>query len=230
MHMRPCAATLALAILTSAGPATAGDTDMKGGGQNSSSMSRSVAGELFLTSPDKHSIYQGVADDKGQSIPLTFHPMIGARVPDSLALFDLPRKVTNQIPAVKNYQYAKLNSNDVLLVDPKDREVAAVITHQETRSVAGELFLTSPDKHSIYQAVADDKGQSIPLTFHPAIGAKVPDSLALSDLPGKVTDQIPAVKNYQYAKLNSNDVLLVDPKDREVAAVITHQEATRGSN
>jgi hypothetical protein len=210
MHMSLCAVTLALAILTSAGPATAGDTDMKGGGQNSSSVSRSVAGELFLTSPDKHSIYQAVAD--------------------SLALFDLPGKVTNQIPAVKNYQYAKLNSNDVLVVDPKDREVAAVITHQEARSVAGELFLTSPDKHSIYQAVADDKGQSIPLTFHPMIGAKVPDSLALFDLPGKVTNQIPAVKNYQYAKLNSNDVLLVDPKDREVAAVITHQEATRGSN
>jgi hypothetical protein len=131
MHMSLCAVTLALAILTSAGPATAGDTDMKGGGQNSSSVSRSVAGELFLTSPDKHSIYQAVADDKGQSIPLTFHPMIGAKVPDSLALFDLPGKVTNQIPAVKNYQYAKLNSNDVLVVDPKDREVAAVITHQE---------------------------------------------------------------------------------------------------
>jgi hypothetical protein len=95
MHMSLCAVTLALAILTSAGPATAGDTDMKGGGQNSSSVSRSVAGELFLTSPDKHSIYQAVADDKGQSIPLTFHPMIGAKVPDSLALFDLPGKVTN---------------------------------------------------------------------------------------------------------------------------------------
>jgi hypothetical protein len=109
------------------GAGKAGDTDMKGGGQNSSSVSRSVAGELFLTSPDKHSIYQAVADDKGQSIPLTFHPMIGAKVPDSLALFDLPGKVTNQVPAVKNHQYAKLNSNDALLVDPKDREVAAVI-------------------------------------------------------------------------------------------------------
>jgi hypothetical protein len=32
----------------------------------------------------------------------------------------------------KGYEYAKLQNNEVLLIDPKDRQVAEIITHEST--------------------------------------------------------------------------------------------------
>lgn len=40
--------------------------------------------------------------------------------------------MARQIPAAKDYEFAKLQNNDVLLINPKDRQVAEVIAHQST--------------------------------------------------------------------------------------------------
>jgi hypothetical protein len=39
----------------------------------------------------------------------------------------LPSSATTQIPAARNLQFAKLDSNEVLLIDPQDRRVAEII-------------------------------------------------------------------------------------------------------
>jgi hypothetical protein len=40
--------------------------------------------------------------------------------------------VTNEIAATKGFDYAKLASNEVVLIDPKDRQVAEVIMPRNT--------------------------------------------------------------------------------------------------
>jgi hypothetical protein len=90
------------------------------------------SGEWNLTSAQKHTIYQSVMNEKGQTAPSGFHASIDAKVPSSLTLHQLPRNVASQIPAAKNYQFAKLQNNEVLLVDPKSRDVAEMITSSST--------------------------------------------------------------------------------------------------
>jgi hypothetical protein len=65
-------------------------------------------------------------DDK---LPAGFEPAVGTKVPSQkkLPLHPLPRPLVTQVPALKQYYYAKL-PDKVLLVDPMARKVVDVIT------------------------------------------------------------------------------------------------------
>jgi hypothetical protein len=96
------------------------------------SASLAAAGQLSLTSTQMQSIYHSLASEKAQTAPFNFQPKVGAKVPGSLAMYPLPSTVTNEIAATKGFEYAKLASNEVLLIDPKDRQVAEVIMPRNT--------------------------------------------------------------------------------------------------
>lgn len=85
---------------------------------------------------------------------------------------------------------------------------------------AAQLNLTSAQKQTIFQSVASEKGQTAPSGFQARLGEKVPQSLSMHQLPGSVTSQVSAAKEYEYAKLQNNEVLLINPKDRQVAEII----------
>ena len=96
------------------------------------SASLAAAGQLSLTSTQMQSIYHSLASEKAQTAPFNFQPKVGAKIPDSLAMYPLPSTVTNEIAATKGFEYAKLASNEVVLIDPKDRRVAEVIMPRNT--------------------------------------------------------------------------------------------------
>ena len=53
-----------------------------------------------------------------------------------------------------------------------------------------------------------------------ALGAEIPGSVDLERFPGGVIDRVPQVESYRYIVVE-DDVVIVDPKDRSVALVIT---------
>ena len=80
-----------------------------------------------LTLQQKQAIVQGVQSEKGQPVPLGFQPRVGAPVPPSISMRQLPFDVTRQVPAANDMEYAKLDNNEILLIDPKDRRIADII-------------------------------------------------------------------------------------------------------
>jgi hypothetical protein len=104
--------------------------------------------------------------------------------------------------------------------------VALAIVASASLAAAGQLSLTSTQMQSIYHSLASEKGQTAPSNFQPKLGAKFPSSLAMHPLPTTVTNEIAATKGFEYAKLASNEVVLIDPKDREVAEVIMPPNTT----
>src|SRR5215468_12754999 len=86
-------------------------------------------------------------------------------------------------------------------------------------AAAAQLNLTSAQKQTIYQSVASEKGQTAPAGFQAKVGEKAPQSLSIHQLPSSATGQVSAVKEYQYAKLANNEVLLISPKDRQVEEI-----------
>ena len=107
--------------------------------------------------------------------------------------------------------------------------VALAIAGSASLAAAGQLSLTSTQMQSIYHSLASEKGQTAPSNFQPKLGAKVPGSLAMHPLPSTVTNEIAATKGFEYAKLASNEVVLIDPKDRQVAEVIMPPNTTGSS-
>src|SRR5215469_1992649 len=86
-----------------------------------------VATATEFTIQQKQAIMQGVLSEKGQPVPLGFQIRVGAPVPPSISMRQLPSDVTRQVPAVKDMEYAKLDNNEILLIDPKDRRIADVL-------------------------------------------------------------------------------------------------------
>jgi hypothetical protein len=140
-HLRHGA--IALMLLGSVGVASAqyspeqGAASQKSGqsgkGNQSSKMSNqdpSMSGQqsLNLSDDQKQTIWQAVSRQKSaDSAPASFQPAVGAQVPSQIKLHPLPQNAAKQVPAAKNYQYAKLQ-NQVLLVDPANKTVVDIIS------------------------------------------------------------------------------------------------------
>lgn len=99
------------------------------------SVAVAAAAEINLTAQQKQSIMQGVQSELGQS-SAGFQPRVGTPVPQSMSMRELPSNVTAQVPATKDLGYIKLDNNMVLLVDPKDRRVAEILTPSGTTGAA----------------------------------------------------------------------------------------------
>jgi len=57
-------------------------------------------------------------------------------MPQSLSMHQLPTSATGQVSAAKEYEYAKLQNNEVLLINPKDRQVEEIIMPPSTTGSA----------------------------------------------------------------------------------------------
>jgi hypothetical protein len=91
---------------------------------------------------------------------------------------------------------------------------------------AAQLELSSAQKQTIFNSLANEKGQTMPSGFQARLGEKLPQSLAMRQLPSSATNRVSAAKDYEYAKLANNEVLLINPKDRQVAEIIMPPSTT----
>jgi hypothetical protein len=107
--------------------------------------------------------------------------------------------------------------------------IAAAFLGSVAVATAAELNLTAQQKQTIAQSVQTETAQPMPAGFLPKVGAPVPQSLTMRQLPASVTQQVPAAKDLQFAKLDSNEVLLIDPKDHRVAEIISSSGSTTGA-
>jgi hypothetical protein len=83
-----------------------------------------------------------------------------------------------------------------------------------------DLHLTAAQKQTIYSSISNQKQkETAPATFQPQVGAVVPGSIELQQLPKTLVDLVPELKNYEYAMV-TNQVLLVDPKSKQVVEII----------
>jgi hypothetical protein len=82
------------------------------------------------------------------------------------------------------------------------------------------LKLTAAQKQTVYSSISSQKQkETAPPTFHAAVGAVVPGSVELQSLPKTIVELIPELKDYEYAMV-ANQVLLVDPKSKQVVEII----------
>ncbi len=95
-----------------------------------------ASADLNLTPQQKQTIMQSVQSERGQPAPAGFLPKVGASVPQSMTMQQLPPNVTNEVPAAKGLEYTKLENNEILLIDPKDRRVAEIIIPSGTTGAA----------------------------------------------------------------------------------------------
>lgn len=123
MGKQGCQAAIALLLLSgSVGPAAAQATTHPGAEVNPAAVP-----DLKLSAAQKQTIYSSISNQKQkETAPPTFRAAVGAAVPSSVELQALPKTIVDLIPELKDYQYAMV-ANQVLLVDPKSKQVVEII-------------------------------------------------------------------------------------------------------
>ena|SRR5258708_7917001 len=87
-------------------------------------------------------------------------------------------------------------------------------------AAAPRLELSAAQKQTIYQSIAKtQKNNAAPTGFRAAIGAPVPDSIALAPVPATIADLMPQTKGLAVARVEG-EVMLVDPGSKQVLTVI----------
>jgi hypothetical protein len=87
-------------------------------------------------------------------------------------------------------------------------------------NTAGILHLSDQDKAAVIKAALDAKShQSTPKEFTPAVGAPVPKTVFQHGFKPEIVSQMPALKEYWYAYLD-REIVLIDALQKKVAAII----------
>jgi hypothetical protein len=198
--------------------------------------------KLDLSDEQRQAIMDAVVrQDAHQATPKEFKAAIGSDVPRTLDLHALPRPLVYDIPALKEYMYAHLDRN-VVLVDALEKKVVVLIPLPENltysggkpdkkeaaaNAVGGLPGLSDEQLRTIYQRAMGE--QPVPDQPPMRTGAQVPAGMSLIPIPPDVGTQVPAVQHLHYAKLADGRLLLVDPQQRKVVGVITQEEGARAA-
>jgi uncharacterized protein DUF1236 len=92
------------------------------------------------------------------------------------------------------------------------RETPSVMTRERVE-------LTPEQRTTIYRTVTRERVRAVPETVDARLGARVPRSVELREMPTTVVTEVPDVRRYRYMVVN-NEVLLVDPATSEVVEII----------
>ncbi|HEY8268838.1 MAG TPA: DUF1236 domain-containing protein [Xanthobacteraceae bacterium] len=94
-------------------------------------------------------------------------------------------------------------------------------TSREPATMGGkpELQLTTQQKSQVYKLIMSERSQPAPAGVSLRIGAKVPGTVQLNDVPESIHSEIPGVRQYKYIVVQ-NQVALIDPQTTEVIEII----------
>ncbi len=121
------AAFAALALILSA-PGLAQEGVQTTTGATSDIVDRSVDKKgLGLSGTQTAMIEQLTRSEKKQASPAERPLVIGVPIPDSMTLIELPIEVKDQIGTLRDFKFARLQDDTVLLVDPTTRVVVDVV-------------------------------------------------------------------------------------------------------
>ena len=133
------AAALAMSGASGAFAGNMSNTNASNSGMNNS-MSRSEhattgkampTGKLTLSNAQKKQLWSAIdTSATPQTAPSGFSAKVGQTVPSGVQTQPLPEQATNDVPVVKNYNYAMLQ-NRIVLVNPRTNKVAGVIDQQK---------------------------------------------------------------------------------------------------
>jgi hypothetical protein len=107
-------------------------------------------------------------------------------------------------------------------------QTPAVQSPLSTPGAQTKLQLSQQQKQQIGQALSGEQTQQA-AGAQAQVGSKLPASMTTHPMPGSVTAQVPATKDFHFVKLQDR-VLIVDPKDQMIAEVIQVPSTTGAGN
>jgi hypothetical protein len=86
------------------------------------------------------------------------------------------------------------------------------------------IGLTSDHKRTIYSEVGQVAARPIPEGSAVSIGAQIPDSVMLNEMPVSVKDKIGVLRDFKFAKLPDETIVIVDPAKRQIVDIVSKSD------
>jgi hypothetical protein len=128
--------TIATVAMLSTGIALAQTPNGRAPSVWSRSGAESIQPRLNLTQQQKQAVNRGLSGEPSQNAAADLQMRVGEPLPSSITPHVMPKSVTEPVPETKWYEFAKLPDR-VLMVDPKDRSIAEIISIPTTPATTG---------------------------------------------------------------------------------------------
>ena len=182
------------------------------------------AKQARLSEDQRARVRQGIRQSIGQQQvrPLTrvkFPISVGKRIPRTTHLYLLPAAVIAIAPFYSGYQYF-LVDDSICIVEPDTYEIVDVIERSPIgpSDQVAALTLTHSERQLVLVGInMNDARVNIRLRL--ALGAEIPEGVSLREFPLELVEAIPQLEPYRYV-VAGNDVVIVDPTNREIVLVI----------
>jgi hypothetical protein len=129
---------VAVALLSGISVAAAADSAMSKSNRStaqetmakpSSAAQAKIKDRLSLTAKQRKDVWEDIRQQASkQTAPKGFTAKVGAVVPSALDTHPVPVSTANDVPALRPYNYALLDGNKLLIVNPNDKKVVEIIT------------------------------------------------------------------------------------------------------
>ncbi len=121
---------VAVALLSGASLAVAaGTSNMSKDASMKSTSASTLNDKISLTRRQQTTAWQDISKQATkEKAPARFTAKIGKVIPSTLTTRPVPTTVSEKVPVLRRYQYALLENNRLLIVNPHDKKVADVIT------------------------------------------------------------------------------------------------------
>ncbi len=190
---------------------------------------------LDLNSVDRNTAWVALHDKApAQHAPAGFAAKIGALLPDAVAAAPVPDAAKEDVEALKPYDFAVLDGA-VLIVNPVDRKVVAVIAGPVTPEPVGGLAQGELEPHAVMPgpggnllALSDHDmraawralhgrtaAQPVAYTYFPHVGTVLPEDVAVQPIPDALWKSVPQLKGYDFAVIR-DELVIVNPANRMV--------------
>jgi hypothetical protein len=196
------------------------------------------AAVLKLTDAQREQVRDAVLnEDTRQETPKGFKAAEGVVPPTKIHFHPLPRPLIYEIPALKEYMYATLDEN-VIIIEPLSKKTVAVIElppqqarapdaadKKNTTPLAGLPELKGDERQMVYNELKKTGAAAQPVPQPAAVaGSPIPAGVQFTPVPPELVARAPQLAGMQFALLQDGRVLLA--KEQKVAAIVIDDSNT----
>jgi hypothetical protein len=158
---------------------------------------------------------------EGASVSANINVRVGAALPETVRLQELPSDVVAEYPQFRGYDFVRVR-DEIVIVEPGTREVVQVIGGTEGRAAAegysSRRHFSHEQDNLIRKHIPIDRSAKV--EFDERTASVVPDTIILEPLPEEVVSIDPDWRNYRYFVDRDDHIVVVDPDSHEVVDII----------
>jgi hypothetical protein len=153
---------------------------------------------------------------------------IGAAVPRSVTLYDVPRDVVTVYPQYRGHKFVVVD-DEIVVIAPGSRRIVATMPRGGRHAVSsasrttgmreGGVRLSQSQRELIRTTIMRDPDCRFEQRLDFSIGLPLPRTVQVCEFPARLVSEVPEMESYRFV-VRGDEIVVVDPREYQVIDVI----------